>query len=288
MTKRARHVALLVEDDLEMAKGIGELLASIGHDHVHAATLEAAEQLVDEAEFCYALLDLEIKPNADSIGAHVEAGESLRNLLRQRYPHRNEAGAHRLPIIMLSAHSEARYVIRAFRDQVDDYITKPIGDNFKDDIESALRKAGREKHEHCAQITRRARADAPPEVLTQTTSRISISGRQVGQRYEICVDGAVSTLPHNAFVLLLRLIVGTLGERDGWVHKDDLGAGDGSKAISRLRQELSKTPIVIDNDGGGRYRLQSVEIEKIDTVELEALDATIAKLAAKIRQLHRD
>ena len=46
-----RHTVLLVEDEPQMASELGELLESLGHAHLHAATKEDAERLVEEGEF---------------------------------------------------------------------------------------------------------------------------------------------------------------------------------------------------------------------------------------------
>ncbi len=157
-----RHVALLVEDEPQMAAELGELLASIGHDHIHAATKEEAERLVDDGEFCYVLLDLQIKVNGDSIKAHVEAGQTLLEFIRERYSRRNDQDKYRLPILVMSGHAkEHYYVVKALQDGADDFVTKPVSEStppFKDKIYEALRRSGREKHEHCATTMRDARA----------------------------------------------------------------------------------------------------------------------------------
>src|SRR5204862_4813520 len=106
-----RHTVLLVEDEPQMAEELGELLESLGHGHVHAATKEDAVRLVEEGGFCYVLLDLQIKANADSIKAHVEAGQSLLELIRERYPRRNDEGKHRLQILVMSGHAKEHYFV---------------------------------------------------------------------------------------------------------------------------------------------------------------------------------
>ncbi len=102
-----RHIALLVEDEPEMAAELGELLESLGHGHIHAATKEKAERLVEEGEFCYVLLDLQIKVNADSIKAHVEAGQTLLEFIREKYPRRNDQDKYRMPVLVMSGHAKA-------------------------------------------------------------------------------------------------------------------------------------------------------------------------------------
>lgn len=156
-----RHIALLVEDEPQMASELGELLESLGHGHIHAATKEEAERLVNDGEFCYVLLDLQIKVNADSIKAHVEAGQTLLEFIRDRYSRRNNQDKYRLPILVMSGHAKEHYfVVKALQDGADDFVTKPVSESkppFKDKIHEALRRSGREKHEHCAATMRDAR-----------------------------------------------------------------------------------------------------------------------------------
>ena len=290
MTSERRHVALLVEDDPDIAADIGELLESIGHAYVHATNKEDAERLIEAGEFCYALLDLSIKATASAILPRTEAGERVRELLRERYPHRNEAGDHYLPILMVSAHSEPRHIIKAFHSRADDFITKPISENeppFKDKIEVALRKAGREKHEHCGELMRRARAHV--DVPAAGGAVLAITGVQQGKRFEVQVGTTLLTLTQRSLEILLRLVLGRLESSEGWVHRDELGArsDQGWKGISRLRDEVGRTDVEIESDKSGQYRLSAnVAIGVVDTERLEALrEAAISKIASKIRAL---
>lgn len=192
-----RHVALLVEDEPEMAAELGELLASLGHDHIHAASKEDAEQLVERGEFCYVLLDLQIKADADSIKAHVEAGQTLLEFIRERYSRRNDRDKHRLQVLVMSGHAkEHHYVVKALQEGADDFITKPVSEStppFKDKICEALRRSGREKHERCAAITRDARtvnraegahgaASKPVLVVDLRERRVTYHGHEIPTR----------------------------------------------------------------------------------------------------------
>lgn len=298
-----RHIALLVEDEPEMAAELGELLESLGHGHVHAATKEDAERLVEAGEFCYVLLDLQIKVNADSIKAHVEAGQSLLEFIRERYPRRNEQDrCYRLPILVMSGHAkEHRYVVKAMQDGADDFITKPVGEctpPFKDKIQDALRKSGREKHERCAAVmceARAAGAAAGSAAPTVAAVRFTVTGRQEGKRIEVRIGDKIVLLTNASFIMLMNLVAGRLRKAEGWVHKNDLGAKteQGWKGISRLKEELAphlpaKTEIT-ENDKSGSYRLHAnIEIVSVDTTRLESIgDARIEKLAAEIGGLQK-
>jgi len=173
-----RHIALLVEDEPEMAAELGELLESLGHGHIHAATKEKAERLVEEGAFCYVILDLQIKVNADSIKAHVEAGQTLLEFIRERYPRRNNQDKYRMPVLVMSGHAkEHYYVVKALQDGADDFVTKPVSESkppFKDKIQEALRRSGRRTHEHCAAImcdARSAASDATAEATPVAASK---------------------------------------------------------------------------------------------------------------------
>lgn len=279
-----------------MAAEAAELLRSFDHGCIHASTKAEAESLVDAGEFCYALLDLEIKLDADSIRARVEAGESVLGLIRQRYPHRNEEDQHLLPILMVSGHSDIKHIVRSFQQRADDFVAKPIGENsppFKDKIEDALRKSGRQSHEDCAAIMRRARGDRSAAASHDAATRLAITARQQGTRLEIILGGTSILLTSASFVLLMQLVVARLRDHDSWVHKIDLGAKDeqGWKGMTRLKADLAPNlPAgvqMIENDGAGGYRLHSsVEIGPIDTRRFASIEvARIKKLVAEIAEL---
>lgn len=287
-----RHTVLLVEDEPQMAEELGELLESLGHAHLHASNKEDAERLAEEGGFCYVLLDLQIKANRDSIKAHVEAGQSLLEHIRAMYPRRNEDGKHRLQILVMSGHAkEHYYVVKALQEGADDFITKPVGESkppFKDKIQDALRRSGRDRHESCAALTREARSAS-----AEAAAPLEITGRQEGKRMEVKVGDKAVLLTNASFLMLLNLVAGRLRSSEGWIHKNDLGAKaeQGWKGISRLKEELAPhlpaRAAIVENDQSGSYRLHaSLEIAGVDSGHLESLgDARIGKLAAEIARL---
>ncbi len=295
-----RHVALLVEDEPEMAAELRELLASLGHACIHAPTQEAAERLLEAGDFCYVLLDLQIKVNADSIKARVEAGQSLLEQVRERYPQRNDDGKHRLQILVMSGHAkDHHYVVKALQEGADDFITKPVSEShppFKEKIQEALRRCGRDKHERCVALTQAARVSTDAAAASPgATTRLAITGRQEGKRLEIKLGDKRVLLTSASFLMLLHLVVGRLRDEGGWVHKQDLGAKteQGWKGISRLKEELAPhlpaTATIVENDRSGGYRLRAdVEIASIDSKHLrETGDARIARLATEIERLQQ-
>lgn len=149
-----RHVALIVEDEPDMAAEIGDLLRSFGHDHIHAETLAEGLACLDRGGFCYVLLDLQIKAERDSIKPRVDSGMTLLREIRRKYPYRNDNDMHLLPVIVISGHGrEPQNMIAAFKDGINDFILKPLSLNDQDigaKIRSCLDRAGRNDHGCCA------------------------------------------------------------------------------------------------------------------------------------------
>lgn len=162
-----RHVALLVEDDLEMAEEVRDLLSSLGYECMHAATQDEALKLVERGKFCFVLLDLQIKVSRTSIKPRVEAGQTLLERIRERYPDRNRADKHVVPVLVMSGHAkDHHYVVRAFQDGADDFIPKPFSVNVEpvdDRIRKCLVAGGRADHRACVAAATAVMTLAPSE-----------------------------------------------------------------------------------------------------------------------------
>ncbi len=289
-----KHVALVVEDEPEMYEELRELLGSIGHDLVHAASQKEALALLEKGGFCYVLLDLQIKVEPDSIRPRVEAGHALLEQIRKRHPQRNREDYHCLPVLMMSGHAKEHHnVVKAFQAGANDFLTKPFGENvpsIDEKIRAALRRSGRDEHTRCATVLREA--ERAPDVKTGASrATLEITGRTVQKRTEVLVDGKPALLTNSSFITLMHLVAGRVHAKDGWVPKSELGAKDdqGWKGISRLRDELvpflpaGVTPA--DNDKAKSYRLHpAIELGSIDGKTLdEHWDARVRKLAASLR-----
>jgi DNA-binding response OmpR family regulator len=161
-----RHTALIVEDELDMAAEIADLLRSLGHDHVHAETLADARERISEGGFCYALVDLQIKADSQSIKPRVESGMSVLREIRRRFPGRGANDKHLMPVIVVSGHGrEPQTMVGAFHNEADDFILKPLSTDGQDvgaKIRRCLEFAGRSDHDAC-QACARAVAPAPAE-----------------------------------------------------------------------------------------------------------------------------
>ncbi len=159
-----RHVALIVEDEPEMAAEIGDLLRALGHDYMHAETLADARALLEQGGFCYALVDLEIKADRQSIKPRVESGMAVVRELRERFPARKANDMHLVPVLVVSGHGrDPENVIGAFKGGIDDFILKPLsagGQDIGGKIRRCLDMAGRTDHSACRSCRQDA-ADGP-------------------------------------------------------------------------------------------------------------------------------
>lgn len=157
-----RHIALIVEDEPEMAAELADLLRSFGHDHLHAETLADARACLDAGGFCYVLLDLQIKADGQSIKPRVESGMSLLREIRKRFPHRGANDMHLMPVLVISGHGkEPKNIIRAFKDGINDFVMKPLSVDGQDvgaKIRRCLELAGRSDHDACDACTHAAAA----------------------------------------------------------------------------------------------------------------------------------
>jgi len=311
----ARHVALLVEDDLETANRVKDLLSVLGFDYRHAATQEAALALVEEGGFCFALLDLQIPRNEDSIMAHVEAGQSVLDAIRARYDEKNKKKRmHWLPALIMTAFAkEADYIVEMMGRGADGYLIKPFGEMTKlaDTIRDALERSERDDHGHCGHITRRARGEQSPtsasadrmhdgrtvdEPLKDDAPRIepvrlTVTGASRGRRTEILIDEQQVEVTNANFIVLFNLIAGALRTPDRWVKEESLGP-NGSKAIYRLKQELKphvhkRVELAECEKGCGNYRLSpQVKIGRVDCARLANHDEQrVRELAAEIAKM---
>ncbi|WP_432014637.1 response regulator transcription factor [Streptomyces cucumeris] len=161
------HV-LLVEDDNRLAAALTAALARLGHQVVRAGRADDALRLKDGADFV--LLDLGL-PDMDGL-------EALRRLRR----------ASAVPVIVVTARSEERDVLRGLRGGADDYLVKPFRTaELIARMEAVLRRGTRP-------------LTAPgPVVVAAGGVRIDLATRRVE------VDGRPVTLTRREFDVLALL-----------------------------------------------------------------------------------
>ncbi len=103
--------ALLVEDYVSMRKAITKVLSSLNMEIVEACNGVEAIQTLDRERVDIVFTDL-VMPEMD--------GFELCEEIRRRPDMRN------LPIVVISTHRDAPYVLQALQSGADDYLTKPF------------------------------------------------------------------------------------------------------------------------------------------------------------------
>ena len=283
--KKNRHVALVVEDDLELADEVKDLLRSLGHDVIHVPTQEEALELLETEEFCFALLDLQIKVSPDSIKPRVEAGKTLMKRIRERYPRRNSDDHHYLQILTMSGYiKETPDVVLLLQGGADDFISKPLSSNtpsISTKIDECLQKSGRRNHSDCAVMSELAQQGGRHQAgdvhhpVALKRPHLTIPGIQKGKRTEVCIGDRSVFLTNASFLILMKLIALRIGKGDDWANKSDLdkSAAEGWKGVSRLNAEirpfLPENTDIHENNKKGGYRLnQSIEPNGLDHDQL--------------------
>jgi DNA-binding response OmpR family regulator len=299
-----KHIALMVEDDPSLAEALGDLLKSLGHGFIHAETQEEGLRLMEEGQFCFAILDLQIKVDADAVYPMVEAGEQLQRQIREHYPQRNADDHHHLQILAMSGHAkDMSNVIQMLQNGADDFVVKPLGENtppLHAKIQECLRKSGRDSHRNCARIMNLARgvkgtkSNPKPNRTTELSGTcLTILGNIQGKRTEVAINGVSQFLPDTQLLLLMRMVVGRTRNGTGWVHKNDLGSRDaeGFKGMSNLNSSMKPLlPVGMsfyENDKMGSYRInQEVVIGDIDHKQLaKHCQKEIHRLSDEIQQM---
>jgi CheY-like chemotaxis protein len=303
-----RHQVLFVEDHEPTAAALMERLRSMGFEVLHASTQDEALRLVEQGGFCFAILDLQIKPTAESMDEHVEAGQQVAFEIRGKYPGYNaDQEIHWLPIIVLTGSKKnSSFIVRMTRRGVDEYFCKndarePLQpsmpdeeDSFGERIWEILEQSGRRSHAGCAEATRRALAKtADAEATGQTSLRLRITGIRIATgnslRDQVCVGQRQASVPAASFAVLMHLVAGRVTGSNGWVTKAAFGGERGAKRLSDLRGMLKDCVdgVEFDERDGADFRLnQRIDIA-VDDNAIEALLAhdhpEVRKLAGRIK-----
>jgi CheY-like chemotaxis protein len=158
-----RHIALIVEDDPDMAAEMVDLLRAIDHDAVVATTKAEALAKLRQQQFCYILIDLQIKSEVTALRARIESGMTLIEEIRQKYPHfhQNKTTAHLLPIIVVSGQAKDHdSIMHAIKLGATNFKRKPLSldEKMEEIIRRDLSDCGRRNHEGCAAINEKLAA----------------------------------------------------------------------------------------------------------------------------------
>lgn len=247
----SNHRALVVEDERGMALEIADLLQSMGYDHLCVDNLSDARRLIGKEEFCFVLLDLQIKPEKHSIRPRVEAGMAFLRTLREVHPQRNSCDMHLLPVIVVSGHAkEHEDVVRAFQAGANDFVRKPLGQFGQDlstKIMTCLERAGHRLHDAC--VTKGCDA---VEFHAGAAIQHTPDYREVWFRGECFMFGSLQAE-------VVRMLHEASKTGKPWVSGKSILAGVGSKdrefKIANLfRKHKSWKRLVLSN-GRGDYRL---------------------------------
>jgi DNA-binding response OmpR family regulator len=277
----SRHRTLVVEDDKPTADDLEELVRSLDCDPIVVDNKKDARAVLERETICFALLDLQIKLEPDSLRGNVEAGTTLVREVRRRYPD-HAGGCYRMPILVVSGYArEADRAVQVMKDGADDVIQKPLDTRLvAERVHHFLQRSGRSDHTACPALAPRS----PAAGLV-----ISVLGERDRRRTKIAIGTTTIKLTDSDLRVLLHLIVAKLARTK--VHKADLGATDdqGFKGISELRHAigpaLGEDVDIIDNDYHGNYSLtDDVTIGRCDIGKLiEIGDSKISELAEKLR-----
>jgi DNA-binding response OmpR family regulator len=280
-----RHRVLIVEDDRVTSEDLTEILKSLEIDSIVTDNKREALVILQSTEFCFVLLDLEIKSDSDSIKGHTEHGNSLLREIRRIHPD-HSGHCYWLPILIVSGFAREVYsAVEVMKDGADDIIQKPfVARDVSSKIRDVLERCGRSSHSRCG--------DKPPSRATALGKNtcLAIPGKRVRRRTRILVGSRPIDLPNSTLKTLLQLMV---ARKSGEVvHKRALGANDdqGFKGVSVLREALKpaleENVDIIGNDHHGNYWLKDeVTIGICNTDKLAEIgDAKITELAQELQR----
>ncbi len=236
---RKRHVALIVEDDPQIAVILKEFVGSLGHDWIHEATLEEVRAAVAAGGYCYVLLDMQIPADAHS-RAVVGCGETALEVIRRAAPERTKAGKHVLPILVVTSYSRhPDFVSKMYDMDANGFIAKPFDDRadlILDKIRAALARAERVDHSCCAAVL----AASPERMTPGSVVRVAIDGKRGAARTDVLVNDTRGSLQDMLFVVFLHMVAAHLRDPEAWTSAAKLGMARNDKATTRIRAALKE------------------------------------------------
>ncbi|MBP85193.1 MAG: hypothetical protein CMJ64_00490 [Planctomycetaceae bacterium] len=133
--------ALVIDDDAGIVESVADILESLGHNYDSAETQEAARGLLEENEYSYVLLDLEVPVRKGRL-PRVQNGENLLAEIKRRYEFQS------VPVIIMTGHGTdtPELAVEMMKKGAADYVTKPFparGKTLDRAIHEALTSSGR-------------------------------------------------------------------------------------------------------------------------------------------------
>jgi len=200
------HLALLVEDDVKLAAQIQEALACFGDSCIHVTSREEALAELRSRDFCYMLLDLEIKGRASSISSDIVAGLDVIIQTRQLLGPPLERNCDALQILVMSAYAvESDQVVKAMQLGANDFLKKPLSKNSPplfERIRAALERAGRLLHSLCGLRKAAAPGARPPAPEIP----LELTGELEGDKTGMLVNGKPVFAPIQPLEILVKLL----------------------------------------------------------------------------------
>jgi DNA-binding NtrC family response regulator len=201
---------LVVDDEPELVRMLGQTLGAAGFAAVGAASGERALELVSEQEFDAALVD-------KNLGRGIDGVEVLRHL-RRRQP--------RCACIIMTAFPSMGSAVEALRIGAQDYVEKPSPelDTIADRVQSAIRSLHRrDEHE---ELVRR---------LATLEDELKDKDKQIReQRLEQAISDRVTTVRVDEAKELMRMAVRQRDERLVESAKTMLALAHGFRGSEKL------------------------------------------------------
>jgi len=127
-----KHRALVIDDDKEIIRTVGDVLTSLNHAYDSAGDQESARKMLAADKYDYILLDLEIPVKPGRL-CRIENGK---NLIREI---RKTPGMENIPVIVMTGHGNDSpdLAVSVMRTGADHYVKKPFAG---DELDKAIRE----------------------------------------------------------------------------------------------------------------------------------------------------
>ena len=258
--------ALVIDDDVEIIRTVGDILDSLNHDHDSAGDQVTAWRFLETAKYNYILLDLDIPVKAGKL-CRVENGEKL--LLQIR----NTPEMKSVPVIVMTGHGNDSpdQAVSVLKDGAVDYVKKPFG---KGQPDKAIRDV-LAKDDQATPVVRNKSEPKGLMLFKAETREVVI----YDDRVNLCGIQVWTDCAYPEMGLILRKL--SVRTRDGYVRikgpklNEDLGrdaSNPVSKFIKRFRDncrskmascrglECGMHDVIGDPKRGGYHLTETIDV----------------------------